>query len=182
MKTLFCVIGRTGTGKDTVVNQVCDLTGMTTVKSYTTRPRRENEKDTHVFISSEEVAQYKNDIAAYTKIGDVEYFATVQQVLDGDFYIIDPKGLRNLLENWNFASYPMKVVVIYLTVADGAQMLFLRNRGDSREAAAKRIIAEDEQFKLFEKEHRANYTLFNDELYNTVIQLIGIVNKEKEGK
>ena len=88
MKTLFCVLGRSGAGKDTVVDRVCQLTGMKKVCSYTTRPKRINEGDTHIFIRPEDVDKYKDDIIAQTVIGDVEYFATVTQVLNSDFYII----------------------------------------------------------------------------------------------
>lgn len=67
MKTLFCVLGRTGTGKDSIVDQVCKLTGMSKVKSFTTRPQRGANDITHVFIKPNEVEKYKKDIAAYTK-------------------------------------------------------------------------------------------------------------------
>ena len=46
---LLCVLGRTSCGKDTLVNKLCDRTGLTAITSYTSRPRRTNEGDTHIF-------------------------------------------------------------------------------------------------------------------------------------
>ena len=73
MKKLFCVVGRTGTGKDSLVDLVCSSLGMKKVKSYTTRERRPGEgDDSHVFIKPVEIDQFKGRMAAYTKIGEVE--------------------------------------------------------------------------------------------------------------
>ena len=52
-KQIFLIVGRSGVGKSSIVKAVCDITGMSCVKSYTTRPRREDEKEhtDHIFIS-----------------------------------------------------------------------------------------------------------------------------------
>ena len=50
---LLCVIGRTACGKDSLVNKLCERTGLKAITSYTTRPRRENEGDTHIFTTKE---------------------------------------------------------------------------------------------------------------------------------
>ena len=52
---LFCVLGRTSSGKDTLVNKLCEKTGAKKLISYTTRPRRDREEDTHIF---EEIVKY----------------------------------------------------------------------------------------------------------------------------
>lgn len=180
MKTLFCVLGRTGTGKDTIVDQVCKLMGLSKVKSFTTRPQRGPEDITHVFIKPEEAEQYKRDVAAYTKIGEIEYFATVQQVLDGDFYIIDPKGLYDFLGRWDLGAYPMRVVKIYITVPEGMQLYLLNKRGDGKIVAQQRILAENEQFEKFEQLQQWDYIILNDDQYSAIVEVMNIVKKEKE--
>ena len=179
MKTLFCVLGRTGTGKDSIVDQVCKLTGMSKVKSFTTRPQRGANDITHVFIKPNEVEKYKKDIAAYTKIGDVEYFATVQQVIDADFYIIDPKGFYDFLSRWDLTTHPMRIVTIYITVPEGMQMFMLTRRGDGKEVSRQRILAENEQFEKFEQLQHWDYVVLNDDMYSAVVEVMNIVNKEK---
>ena len=67
-KIVFLVIGRSGCGKDTLVNYMCQKYGLKKLKSYTTRPQRPNEEDTHIFISPEDVQKYQDDIIAYTEI------------------------------------------------------------------------------------------------------------------
>lgn len=180
MKTLFCVLGRSGTGKDTVVDRVCQLTGMKKVCSYTTRPKRVNEGDTHIFVQPEDVDKYKDDIIAQTVIGDVEYFATVTQVLNSDFYIIDPKGLGDLWKYWNFKKHPLKIVVVLISVPADVQRRFLMKRGDDVEIVQKRMAAEDAQFCEFEKEYKNKYVLTNLDLTQTVNDLLDIIKREKE--
>lgn len=180
MKTLFCVLGRSGTGKDTVVDRVCQLTGMKKVCSYTTRPKRVNEGDTHIFIRPKDVDKYKDDIIAQTVIGDVEYFATVTQVLNSDFYIIDPKGLGDLWKYWNFEKHPLKIVAVLISVPADVQRGFLTKRGDDVETVQKRMAAEDAQFCEFEKEYKNKYVLTNLDLTQTVNDLLDIIKREKE--
>lgn len=68
------------------------------VVSYATRPMRSSEINgrEHIFISKEEAKDIleNNDIIAYTKIGDNQYFTT-KECLDGkNLYIINPDGIR----------------------------------------------------------------------------------------
>ena len=43
MHKLFCIIGRTGSGKSTLVKKAANELGLKILKSYTTRPMRESE-------------------------------------------------------------------------------------------------------------------------------------------
>ena len=96
MHKLFCIVGRTGAGKDTITNAVADKFNLNVVKSYTTRPKRSVDEDTHIFIKPEDFELYQNDIVAYTEINNYKYFCTRQQLDDADFYIIDPNGIDYL--------------------------------------------------------------------------------------
>ena len=87
--TVFLIVGESGSGKDSLVNQLCINKCRKQVISYTTRPRRENEGDTHIFISPSDVSKYKNEMIAYTRIGNFEYFATLSQLYNSDVYVID---------------------------------------------------------------------------------------------
>lgn len=183
MKKLFCVVGRTGTGKDSLVDLVCSSLGMKKVKSYTTRERRPGEgDDSHVFIKPIEIDQFKGRMAAYTKIGEVEYFATVDQVLEGDFYIIDPNGLDDFRERWDFNKFPMSIVVIYVTVPKMTQLSRLLGRGDNAEKSNSRMLAENNQFGEFETKQRMDYTVVNSDLEQAVLGLQKIVLQELSRK
>ena len=183
MKKLFCVVGRTGTGKDSLVDLVCSSLGMKKVKSYTTRERRPGEgDDSHVFIKPVEIDQFKGKMAAYTKIGEVEYFATVEQVLEGDFYVIDPNGLDDFRERWDFNKFPISIVVIYVTVPKMTQLSRLLGRGDNTEKSNSRMLAENNQFGEFEIKQRMDYTVVNSDLEQAVLGLQKIVLQELSRK
>lgn len=183
MKKLFCVVGRTGTGKDSLVDLVCSSLEMKKVKSYTTRERRPGEgDDSHVFIKPVEIDQFKGRMAAYTKIGEVEYFATIGQVLEGDFYVIDPNGLDDFRERWDFNKFPMSIVVIYITVPKMTQLSRLLGRGDNAEKSNSRMLAENNQFGEFETKQRMDYTVVNSDLEQAVLGLQRIVLQELSRK
>ena len=65
-KYIFLIVAPSGSGKDTVVNKLCDDYGFTKVKSYTTRKPRQDDKNdirNHTFVSMEE---YQNIIDTQT--------------------------------------------------------------------------------------------------------------------
>ena len=102
MHTLYCIIGRTGSGKSTITKQAANKLNARILKSYTTRARRKNEigNDTdHTFINQSDVEKYRTDMVAYT--GRIGYcsFATQQQLMESDFYIINPEGFYELQAN-----------------------------------------------------------------------------------
>lgn len=177
-KIVFLVIGRSGSGKDTLVNYMCQKYGLKKLKSYTTRPPRQNEEDTHIFISPEDVQKYQDDIIAYTKIGEFEYFATKSQLKDINFYIIDPKGIQdlenipNLKEEFSFIK-----LLIYLPEKERKKRIALR--GDSEEAFLKRQEGEKQQFDNFELQTDLfDYAICNMDLIEAQKELEHIVQFE----
>lgn len=148
-KIVFLVIGRSGCGKDTLVNYMCQKYGLKKLKSYTTRPPRQNEEDTHIFISPEEVQKYQDDIIAYTKIGEFEYFATKSQLKDINFYIIDPKGVQ-VLENIPNLKEEFSFIKLFIYLPEKERKKRIALRGDSEEAFLKRQEGEKQQFDNFE--------------------------------
>ena len=65
MHKVFCIIGRTASGKSTIVSAVAKDMKLKVLKSYTTRARRKNEVGKHcdhTFISADDVNKYMNDM------------------------------------------------------------------------------------------------------------------------
>ena len=85
-------------GKDRLANQLCDREGFSQLISYTTRERRVNEGETHIFVSEDEYRQMleSGQIAAHTFINNCHYWCTIDQLYASDIYIIDPLGVQNL--------------------------------------------------------------------------------------
>jgi guanylate kinase len=163
-------------GKDSIVADVCKKLNKTKVLSYTTRSKREGEEDTHIFIKPEEVINHKEDIIAYTKIGEYEYFATLTQLYNSDFYIIDPNGIKYLKEKLKNTDINLKIIYIYLD--ENIRLQRAINRGDNIEVFQKRSLSEQNQFEEFEKEISLKETYIinnNISLESSVNQLIEYV-------
>lgn len=174
-KTIFLIVGQTASGKDSLVNTMCkiekpplqDVFGdfwwqgnYKQLISYATRPRRENEGDTHIFIQPNEVEQYKDQIVAYTKIGDYEYFATKDQLKECDFYIIDYLGIKNL-RSQNLDD-EFRFVTIYINTPDKVrEERALKNRKDNAEAFYTRNLKESSQFDDMKRIADFDYAISN---------------------
>ena len=74
---LFCIMAESSAGKDTLVNKLCERTGYRQLISYSTRPRRVNDGDTHIFVNEEDYQQMleANQVAAYTEINGCMYYS-----------------------------------------------------------------------------------------------------------
>lgn len=138
--------------------------GLKPVVSYTTRGMRENETDgvEHYFITPE-VAKEKMEtehILAYTKIGENEYFATVEAINDSNLYIIDPKGIKYLKENFR----NIRTKVIYIMTDNELRMERARKRDnkDFIKSFEKRNAEENEQFTQFEENKGWDLLLLNN--------------------
>jgi guanylate kinase len=152
MHNLYLVVGRTASGKDSLTRSVAVNHGLKILNSYATRPKRPGETNEHIFISPEEVGKYRDDIVAYTKIGDYEYFSTKKQLMECDFYIIDPNGVKYLQEKIkDIPDIELHIIYIaadYVTRKHRA----LENRKDKEIDFEKRCAAEEDQFIDFECE------------------------------
>ena len=158
---LLCIMGKTSCGKDTLVQKLCDRTGLTSITSYTTRPRRVNEGDTHLFVTKEEYEQMRSEgkIAAYTNIAGNDYWTTTDQLYEHSVYIIDPKGV-DTLRQLNLPN--LRLVTVYINTPDDIRRdRALNKRGDDKLTFMKRDIAERDQFRMMLKCSDFDYAVSN---------------------
>lgn len=153
-------MGRTASGKSSIAKEVCKRMGLKLVKSYTTRPMcLGEEKDSdHIFITEEEVDQYRNQIAAYTEINGYQYFTTYDVIDQSDVYVIDPAGITSLKEK---CGDRYRFVEIYIWIPQVIVKARALTRGDDIEKFESRYESESGQFSDYEKWHYANYSLLN---------------------
>lgn len=145
------IIGRSGSGKDTLAMTLTKKYHMTQLKSTTTRPRRYEGEDTHVFVTEEE-AEQMTDRVAETTINGYQYFATKQQLEECDIYVIDPRGLECLCEN--APDVPLSIVYVYAN-NEVRRIRAIQRADDVKEAARifdKRHADEDQMFSDFEND------------------------------
>lgn len=153
MKKIFCIIGRTASGKTSIAKEVANELNLSVLKSYTTRPLRPGEDEStsdHYFISEEEFPAYKEQIVAYTEINDYKYFTTKQHLLQADIYVIDPDGYYYLSQKIKELSMKVVLVPVYIDTPYAVSLARAKKRGDNLEEWDKRYLAEDAQFTVFE--------------------------------
>ncbi len=158
---LLLVLGRTASGKDTLVNKLCERTGLKAITSYTTRPRRENEGNTHIFVDNETYKQMKaeGNIAAYTEIAGYSYWSTVDQLYENDAYIIDYEGAKTL-KALNLPN--LRLVSVFINVPDSVrEERALSLRKDDKKKFRVRDYSESAQFREMLKNADFDYAVSN---------------------
>ena len=121
MNTIFLIVGKSGSGKTTIVNRLKNVGS--SVESYTTRPKR---------------TPYFNGY---------HYAATQEQVDEALFYVIDPAGVEFFKEHYK--GYK-DVKVVYIEASLWERFDRLRKRDGLRKALA-RMIHDAKAFKGFKQ-------------------------------
>lgn len=149
------IIGRSGTGKSTIEKKLCDTYNVKTIKSYTTRPPRSSDDNTHIFIDDSDYDKFEPKIAT-TTINGVRYFATLDQFNESKIYVIDPRGMYELINNMPDKQFNL----LYLNISKEQHQAQLKNRrknsDETEESQKKRLESENQQFTEFEQKLKNN--------------------------
>lgn len=102
MKVLL-ITGESGVGKTTFAKHLKENYNYNIVHSYTTKPKRDEQDNDHIFISKDRAYEMMNneEIVAHTQINKEHYFTTVFDFkLDRpNAYIVDAKGVKDVKKN-----------------------------------------------------------------------------------
>ena len=165
---MIIILGKTCSGKDTIVNKLIDLHGFKKIVTSTTRPKRKGEKQdiTYHFISDEEFkqkidegffAEWKSYI---TNEGVWYYGSSLEDIENADnksVIILTPQGYRDIKEK-----LPDKnIACIYLYENIDTMRKRLSKRGDDPKEVERRIKSDLEDFKNFESE--ADKIVYNND-------------------
>lgn len=161
MAKIFCIVGASCSGKDTIFNNLLDMhIGLTPIITYTTRPIRANENNgkEYYFVNRRSFSKLKHqgkviEYRTYKTVhGDWTYFT----VNDGQF---DMKSnnkyiMINTLDGVNKLQkiYGKDVVVIHLVVADRERLLRNLSRemngNEDYTEMCRRFIADSKDFSV----------------------------------
>ena len=166
MSKIFCVVGKSGSGKSTIVDDMFKMYGNTKnieqfnlklLVYHTTRERRQGESsDEYIFDTEEQFEEYKsqNQIIEYreytTKNNNTVYYYTLKQDIDlnKNNYIV--KASFDQYENYKnyFGEDDVKLIYIY---TDPKELLLRTiNRANTYKdllEVCRRFVSDDEQFR-----------------------------------
>lgn len=147
--TKILLVGKSGSGKNTVQDYLVKKYGLKPLLSYTTRAKRYPEEDTHTFITEQEYEEIKKKekIIAYTFYNGNHYFATEKQFAESDIYIIDIEGIKCIKELGIDIPYD----VIYLAVPAHIRMERMAKRNDNKSMIDERLKYDEIAFKDIRK-------------------------------
>ena len=142
--TLYCLCGKSASGKTTIAKLLEERYGHKQIYSYTTRPPRHEGEIGHTFIS-EEIFDNLKDIIAHTVYNGYKYCTTKEQLDMASIYVVDPYGVETLLENYQT---DRKIVVLYFDSSVKTRIDRMTDRHDSDSAIIKRLYY-DEAFDWY---------------------------------
>lgn len=186
-KNLICLVGETARGKDTAARYLQNKYNLKPVVSYTTRPKRDGETEgiEHYFIdnfTASHMLATTDGIAAYTKIGNYRYFSIIEELVNSDIYIIDPKGIDSLyIGNNNIIP-----IIVYVTCSLDVARSRALSRGDDIATFEERVIAEHDQFCTFISQQPWDVIIHNngsiEDLYKELDNLVTSLTAQKTEK
>lgn len=172
---LVLLVGNSGSGKTAIAEYLREYHNFRILKSYTTRPRRADSKDDHIYIEDKDVKSFENEMVAYNKYNGYHYFATRQQCDESDVYVVDVEGLKQLRK-----TYDKKIILsFYIETSPEVRIQRMRLRGDTEEEIEKRLETDKKEFA--EVEDMCDFIINNDyALCVATQQILAIINKVRK--
>lgn len=161
LKPLYLVVAASGSGKDYIVDKICNNLGKARVISRTTRPKR-NENDLHIFVDEETAVKEFPFSVARTDYNGYKYYVMHQDIDEMDFYIIDVKGVKSLKQEKAMGCPWLKreITTIFINSPWYVRAYNMKKRGDSIKSIINRLKLDRVEFKNFKGD--LNFKSSND--------------------
>lgn len=161
---IIAIVGKTSTGKDSVVGYIRAAYGIKPIVSYTTREKRECEENgrEHYFISEEEMDELlkdKSSLLAYSKskLTNIQYCTSMKDIPEDSVftYVINPNALEELLQ----AHPEIDVTSILLTLDERVILRRAIRRGDGVKTIQKRLESERDEFDSYAASNKYDFKI-----------------------
>lgn len=175
---MILIMGRTSSGKTTMARLLKER-GLAAVKSHTSRPRRTPDEDDYIFHDPSEVDAIDGRITE-TTINGYQYFTLKEDLVDKDFYIIDPIGMKLLAQTVPDETF----TVLYIRAdKETRKKRFLARKDATNDVETlfeARDASEDGQFSEFEKLLETNASLDSMGLPSNIRSITIVDNEDGE--
>lgn len=179
---MICILGKTASGKTSIVNKLVNLHNMHQIITYTTRPVRKNEKQhvTYHYISEDNFKQkilqgFFAEWKAYNAQFGVWYYGTALEDLesadDNSVIILTPAGYKDVIKRIS----KNKMTSVYIHADDSIILKRLKSRGDNESEAVRRLNNDNIDFEGIENE--ADYIVYNNDanMNDVVTEIIEVL-------
>lgn len=157
---VILVVGRTGSGKSSLIKKLCERAGLKELCSYTTRAKRSESDNDHIFVDVDTYLRAKEngEIAIDTELAGNYYYSTIEQLYEADLYTINPEALNRLLA----MDLPnIRFIVVYISCPDKIREERALRRGDDKHKYRVRDFSERQEFRKFVAEEKWDYAINN---------------------
>lgn len=159
MGKIFCLMGKSSSGKDTIFSMLKERIDLKPVVSYTTRPMRNNEVDgrEYFFINEKKLKEYDEagkiiERRVYQTINGPWHYATIDdgQIKEDENYIVivTLEAYINLIKYFG----KERVIPVYVCVEDGLRLERALKREQQQakpnyEELCRRFLADNSDFR-----------------------------------
>jgi len=145
---LIILCGKSGSGKSTVAKYLTEKYGLKEIKSYTTREKRYEDEDTHIFVDKNEYEKQKaaGNIIAETYFAGNYYFTTKSQIEENDLVVWDKTGIEEYKELQKTQNV-RDCEIFYIDTPKEELIRRMQKRGDSSEMIKQRIEHDEIAFR-----------------------------------
>lgn len=186
MANIFCIMGKSSSGKDTIYRKLLcdDSLSLKKIITYTTRPKRDGERNGMQYFFSDKASMEAYDIEGklvekrvyHTVLGDWYYFTVDDgQVLDdGNYLIITTLDqFEHIRDYWK----EYKVFPIYISVDDGVRLKRALKREMSQEnpqydEMCRRFLADNKDFSEEKLKEAGIEKIFENKILNSTVSKI----------
>lgn len=146
----YLIAGRSGTGKTELAKRL-EAKGLSVLKTYTTRPcRGGDDAERYHFVKPEDVDGIPGKILRTDFVGGT-YFATKDDVTAADVLVLDPAGVREVLDLFPDTMFDLVYLTADRTTADEMAVARAEDRDAERKVINERRLKEDAIFGPLEK-------------------------------
>ncbi len=184
---IYVILGKTASGKTTIVDYISKEKWINRIVTYTSRPMRKKEKngETYHFVTKEEFealiqSGFFAEWRSYDTVDGVWYYGSSIDSYDTDedrIIILNPDGfskIKNILE-------PEKVKSIYVYSNIKTIRNRLKKRGDKKEEAERRIEHDLIDFKGLENEvDKIVYNNEDNDIDDIVQKILSYITENKQ--